>query len=111
MRRILLVGATLLFLGALTVRSKNDPLVFIFLRVDADQQVAILRPMIAPDIGVNLDSAQKTLKQGTLLRCAALTQEHSAIVEGQRARVSELMLDCGQHKFIVKGLDFSPRTK
>ena len=34
-----------------------------------------------------------------------------AIVEGQVAKVIDLVLDCGDQKFVVKGLDFSQRTK
>jgi len=111
MPRALIGGIALLFCGILNARSKPDPLMFVFLRVDADQQVALLRPMIAPEIGVDLDSDVNTIKSGTVLRCAAISQEHSAVVDGQPARVTELMLDCGEHRFIVRGLDFSPRAK
>jgi len=110
-RRILITGATLLFCGALTARTKPDPLVFVFLRLDPKEGVALLRPVIAPDIGVQLDSGSRTLKSGTVLRCQAITCEHPAIVEGQVAKVIDLVLDCGDQKFIVKGLDFSQRTK
>jgi len=110
MRRAFVAGASLLFGGVLTARSKPDPLTFVFLRVDPDQQVALLRPMIPPDIGVALDSDVNTIKSGTVLRCSAVSQQHSAIVEGQPARVTELTLACGDHKFIVRGLEFSPRA-
>src|SRR6266568_8847077 len=98
MRRILIGGIALLLCGVITARSlpaparKSDPLVFVFLRVDRSQDVAILRPMIAPDIGVQLDSGPRTLQPGTVLRCEASAREHSAIVEGQVAKVSDLML-------------------
>ncbi len=95
----------------MTVRGKTDPLVFVFLRVDRAQDVAILRPMIAPDIGVQLDSGPRELEPGTVLQCAASVREHPAIVEGQVAKVSDLVLDCGDHKFVVKTLEFSPRAK
>lgn len=107
MRRAFLAGALLVFWGAITAHSKPDPLVFVFVRVDPAQDVAILRPMIAPDIGVQLDSGSRELKRGTVLRCTTSTREHPAIVESKVATVSELQLDCGDHKFVVKGLDFS----
>ena len=65
--------------------------------------------MIAPDIGVQLDSGPKELKRGTVLRCEASVRDHPAIVEDQLAHVSEPRLDCGDRKFIIKILDFSPR--
>jgi len=82
---------------------------FVFLRVDYEQDIAILRPMIAPDIGVQLDSGPRELKPGTVLRCAAAPREHDAIVETRIAKVTDLMLDCGDHKFVVKTIDFAPR--
>jgi hypothetical protein len=122
MRRIFIGGLLFLLYGGITGRSKPapagkpDPLVFVFLRVDPAQDVAILRPMIAPDIGVQLDSGPRELKRGTVLHCTTSTRERPAIVDGQTAQVSELVLDClpagkagGDHKFVVKGLDFSAR--
>jgi len=79
--------------------------------VDRAQDIAILRPMIAPDIGVQLDSGERKLNPGTVLRCEASVREHPAIVEDQIAHVSELMLDCGDRKFIIKTLDFSPHAR
>ena len=111
MRRVFIVGITLLLCGVISARSKPEPLVFVFLRVDRERDVAILRPMIAPDIGVQLDSGPRTLQPGTVLRCEASAREHSAIVEGQVAKVSDLMLDCGNNKFVVKTLEFSPLAK
>jgi hypothetical protein len=58
-------GAILLLAGAIAVRGlpaapgKAESLLFVFLRVDHEQDVAILRPMIAPDIGVQLDSGPR----------------------------------------------------
>ena len=109
MRRALIGGTLLLFYGAIAARSKTDPLMFVFLRVDHEQDVAILRPMISPDIGVQLDSGPRELKPGTVLRCAAALREHDAIVETRIAKVTDLMLDCGDHKFVVKTIDFAPR--
>jgi hypothetical protein len=122
MRRILTVGIALVLCGVVAARnmpvpaSKTDLFVFVFLRVDHDQHLAILRPMIAPDIGVQLDSGPRELKRGTVLHCTTSTRERPAIVDGQTAQVSELVLDClpagkagGDHKFVVKGLDFSAR--
>ncbi len=111
MRRVFIGGITLLLCGVISARSKPEPLVFVFLRVDRERDVAILRPMIAPDIGVQLDSGPRTLQPGTVLRCEASAREHSAIVEGQVAKVSDLMLDCGNNKFVVKTLEFSPLAK
>ncbi len=111
MRRILTGGIALLLCGVITAHSKPDPLIFVFLRVDRTQDVAILRPMIAPDIGVQLDSGPRELKPGTVLQCAASLREHDAIVETKIAKITDLVLDCGEHKFVVKSLDFSPRAK
>lgn len=111
MAKALITGALLMVFGAIVARSKNDPLVFVFLRVDRDQGVVYLRPMIAPDIGVQLDSGPRELKRGTLLHCTTSMREHPAIIEDQKATISELLLECGDHKFVVKGLDFSQRTK
>ena len=111
MRRVFIGGITLLLCGVISARSKPEPLVFVFLRVDRERDVAILRPMIAPDIGVQLDSGPRTLQPGTVLRCEASAREHSAIVEGHVAKVSDLMLDCGNNKFVVKTLEFSPHAK
>jgi len=111
MRRTVIGGVVLLLSGVISARSKTDPLVFVFLRVDRVQDVAILRPMIAPDIGVQLDSGPRELKPGAVLQCSSSLREHDAIVETKIAKVTDLMLDCGDHKFVVKSLDFSPRGK
>src|SRR5260370_40501773 len=109
MRRVFIGGIALLLCGGISARSKNDPLMFVFLRVDREQDVAVLRPMIAPDIGVQLDSGPRELKPGTVLQCAAALRDHDAIVETQIAKVTELVLNCGDRKFVVKTIDFSPR--
>ena len=111
MRRIFIGGVLLLLCGAIAARSKTEPLVFVFLRVDREQDLALLRPMIAPDIGVQLDSGPAKLEQGTVLRCDVSAREHAAIVEGQVGKVSEMVLDCGDRKFVVKTVDFRPRGK
>src|SRR6266403_5286759 len=100
MRRVFIGGIVLLLCGGISARSKSDPLMFVFLRVDHQQDVAILRPMIAPDIGVQLDSGSRELKPGTVLRCASSVREHDAIVETRISTVTDLMLDCGDHKFV-----------
>ncbi len=117
MRRILIGGIALLLCGGISARTKpaaaakSDPLMFVFLRVDREHDVAILRPMIAPDIGVQLDSGPRELKAGAVLCCASSVREHDAIVETQIAKVTDLVLDCGDHKFVVKTIDFSPHGK
>jgi len=111
MRRAFLAGLVLLSAGVIAAREKTEPLVFVFLRVERGHDVAFLRPMIAPDIGVQLISGPSKPDPGTVLRCAPSTHTQPAIVEGQVASISELVLACGDHKFIVKGLDFSQRTK
>ncbi len=111
MRRALIGGVLLLLCGSMAARSKTESLLFVFLRVDHEQDVAILRPMIAPDIGVQLDSGPSRLEPGTVLQCEASARAHDAIVEGQLGKVSELILNCGDHKFVVKTLDFSSRAK
>jgi hypothetical protein len=117
MRRILIGGILLLVCGVITalslpaVAGKGDPLMFVFVRVDREQGVAILRPMIALDIGVQLDSGRRDLKPGTVLRCAESSRTHDAIVETQISTISEMLLDCGDYKFVVKTLDFSPHSK
>jgi len=111
MRRAFISGGVLLLCGAIAARSKNEPLLFVFLRVDHEHDIAILRPMIAPDIGVQLDSGTPQIAPGTVLTCEMLAREHDAIVEGQVGKVSEVMLDCRDHKFVVKTLDFRPQRK
>jgi hypothetical protein len=111
MRRIFIGAIGLLLSAVVAARSRTEPLVFVFLQVDREQDVAILRPMIAPDIGVQLDSGPRELKPGTVLQCASSLREHDAIVESQIAKVTDLMLDCEDHKFVVKSLDFNPRRK
>ena len=111
MRRILIGAVVLLLCGGIFARGKNDPLMFVFLRVDREHDVAILRPMIAPDIGVQLESGPRELKPGTVLQCWSSVREHDAIVETEIAKVTDLVLDCGDHKFVVKALDFSPQAK
>jgi hypothetical protein len=111
MRRILIRGIALLLCGAIAARNKPEPAVFVFLRVDIEQGVAVLRPMIAPDIGVQLDSGPRLLDPGTVLRCQSSERTHEAIVEGQVGKISELTLDCGEHKFVVKTLYFSASAR
>jgi hypothetical protein len=111
MRRIVISGTVLLLCGAIGARGKTESLLFVFLRVDHKQDIAILRPMIAPDIGVQLDSGPRQLAPGTVLTCEMLPREHDAIVEGQVGKVSEIVLNCGEHKFVVKTLDFTPLRK
>ncbi len=109
MRRVFIGGIVLLLCGVISAHTKTEPLVFVFLRVDPAQDVAILRPMIAPDIGVQLDSGPRELKPGTVLQCATSLRDHDAIVESQIAKITDLVLNCGDHKFVVKTIDFSPR--
>ena len=109
MRRVFIGGIALLLCGAIAARSKTEPLLFVFLRVEHEQNLAILRPMIAPDIGVQLDSGPSTLERGAVLRCMSSQRDHDAIVEGHIAKVSDLLLDCGDQKFVVKTLDFRPQ--
>jgi hypothetical protein len=111
MRRALIAGAFLLLCGAIAARSKTESPLFVFLRVDHEHDIAILRPMIAPDIGVQLDSGPRQLAPGTVLTCEMLPRDHDAIVEGQVSKVSEIVLNCGEHKFVVKTLDFRPQRK
>ena len=100
-----------MFGGAIAARSKTEPLVFVFLRVDQAKGLAILRPMIAPDIGAQWASGAYELKSGTALQCVPVTRDHHAIVEGQTTTVTELTLDCGAARFVVKGLDFNRQTQ
>ena len=111
MRRALISGGVLLLCGAIAARSKTESLLFVFLRVDHAEGIAILRPMIAPDIGVQLDSGPPQIAPGTVLNCEMVAREHDAIVEGQVGKVAEILLDCGDHKFVVKTLDFRPQRK
>jgi hypothetical protein len=111
MRRAFIGGTLLLFCAAIAARSRTEPLLFVFLRVDREKDIAILRPMIAPDIGVQLDSGPHHLEPGTVLTCGMVAREHDAIVEGQVGKISEIVLDCGEHKFVVKTLDFRPQRK
>ena len=111
MGRAFIAGILLVLSGAVAVRGKTESLMFVFLQVDHAKDIAILRPMIAPDIGVQLDSGPRQLAPGTVLTCEMLPREHDAIVEGQVGKVSEIVLNCGEHKFVVKTLDFAPNTK
>ena len=111
MRRIAIGGIALLLCGGISARSKRDLLMFVFLRVDHQRDIAILRPMIAPDIGVQLDSGPRELKPGAVLQCRSSVREHDAIVESRIAKVTDLMLDCGERKFVVKTVEFSPSAK
>jgi hypothetical protein len=111
MRRALIAGTLLVLSGAIAAHSKTESLLFVFLRVDHEHDIAILRPMIAPDIGVQLDSGPRQLAPGTVLKCEMVPREHDAIVEGQVSKVSEILLNCGEHNFVVKTLDFAPIRK
>jgi len=111
MHRVFTVGMLLLVCGAATARRKQEPVVLVFLGVDREQGVAYLRPLIAPDIGVHLDSGPRDVKPGTILRCATSDREYPAIVEGQVAKITDLVLDCGENKFVVKGIDFAPGAR
>jgi len=111
MRRVLIGGMVLLVCGAVAARSKTESLVFVFRGVDRTQEVAILRPVIAPDIGVQLDSGLSKLERGTVLNCQVFAREHTAIVDGQGSKISEMLLDCGDHTFVVKALDFTQRAR
>ena len=97
--------------AAIAVRSNTESLLFVFLRVDHEHDIAILRPMIAPDIGVQLASGNPQLAPGTVLTCEMVSREHDGIIEGQVGKVAEILLDCGDHKFVVKTLDFRPQRK
>ena len=109
MRRVFIGGIALLLCRVIAARSKTEPLIFVFLCVEHEQNLAILRPMIAPDIGVQLDSGPSTLERGAVMRCTSSQRDHDAIVEGQIAKVSDLLLDCSDQKFVVKTLDFRPQ--
>ncbi len=67
--------------------------------------------MVAADIGVQFDSGSRDVKPGTILRCTTSDREHQAIVEGLAAKVTDLVLDCGENKFVVKGIDFAPGAR
>lgn len=108
---LLLVCLAIRTRGVPAARSKPESLLFVFLRVDRQRDIVILRPMLAPDIGVQLDSGPRSLTTGTVLTCQMVQREHDGIVEGQLSKVSELILDCGDHKFVVKTLDFSPQRR
>jgi hypothetical protein len=109
MRRVFLAGAALLLAGVIAAREKAEPVFFLFVRVNREKEVVVLRPMISPDIGVQLVAGAPKLDPGMVFRCVPSTHEQAALVDGQVASVSELILDCGDHKFLVKGLDFSQR--
>ena len=111
MQRIFTAGMLLLLCGAATARRKQEPVVLVFLGVDRERDVAYLRPLVAADIGVQFDSGSRDVKPGTILRCTTSTREYSAIVEGATAKVTDLVLDCGENKFVVKGIDFAPGAR
>jgi hypothetical protein len=107
----LLLGYAIAARSLLAVAGKTKSLVFLFRGVDHKQDLAILHPLVAPDIGVQLDSGPRNLDRGSVLTCEAQLREHPGIVEGQPAKVSDLLLDCGDHKFVVKNLDFNPNPQ
>jgi hypothetical protein len=111
MRRTFIAGAALALCCAISARTKPEPLTFVFLHVDRAQGVAYLRPMIAPDIAVQLTSGSQRLERGAVLRCEQSTQTQPAVVDGQISTISELVLACGEQRFVVKGLDFTQRNK
>src|SRR5438270_7203019 len=111
MRRALISGGVLLLSATIAASSKTEPLLFVFQGVDHEHGIAILRPMIAPDIGVQLNSGPRHLAPGTVLTCEMVGREHDAIIEGQAAKVTDVLLDCGDDKFVVKTLDFRPQRK
>ena len=123
MRRIIIGGIVLLLGGAILARGllavaelpaaagKAETLVFIFRGLDEAENVAILRPMIAPDIGVQFDKGPAKLERGAVLQCQPSTREHDALIDGQISKISELVLTCGDHQFVVKGLDFTQRLR
>ena len=106
---LLLPCLAILARGVPAAGSQPESLLFVFLSVDRHRDIAILRPMIAPDIGVQLDSGPRSLTNGTVLTCQMVERQHDSIVEGQLSKVGELVLDCGDHKFVIKTLDFSPQ--
>jgi hypothetical protein len=109
MRRALVAALILSFCGAIAARERTESLIFVFIRVDREKDIAVLRPMIAPDIGVQLVADAPHLDPGSVLRCVPSTHAQAAIVDGQVATISELVLACDDHKFIVKGLEFVQR--
>jgi hypothetical protein len=111
MQRIFTAGILLLLCGAATARRKQEPVVLVFLGVGRERDVTYLRPLVAADIGVQFDSGSRDVKPGTILRCTTSDREYPAIVEGAAAKVTDLVLDCGENKFVVKGIDFAPGVK
>jgi hypothetical protein len=111
MQRTFIAGIFLLLCGVATARRKQEPVVLVFLGVDRERDVAYLRPLVAPDIGVHLDSGSRDVQPGTILRGTTSAREYSATVEGQVAKVTDLVLDCGETKFVVKGIDFAPGAR
>src|SRR5258707_9558044 len=91
MRRIVIGGMALLLGGAIAARGKTESLLFVFLRVDHKQDVAILRPMIAPDIGVQLDSGPGQL---TPARCSRARCFRANTTPSSRARSARSARSC-----------------
>src|SRR5260370_40830257 len=102
MRRIVICGMALLLGGAIVARGKTESLLFVFLRVDHEQDVAILRPMIAPDIGVQLDSGPRQLAPGIVLTCEMVAREHDATVEGQVGKGTDAVANLHEHRVVVR---------
>jgi hypothetical protein len=123
MQRTFIGGISLLLGGAIftpvlpvttplsAVPGKTETLFFVFRGLDQAENVAILRPMIAPDIGVQLGKGPTRLERGAVLQCQPLTREHDALIDGQISKISELVLVCGDRQFVVKGLDFTQRLR
>lgn len=63
----------------------------------------ILRPMIAPEVGVTVEAGAPIAKYD-VLRCAPGTRERTFSLDGVSHTVTELTLDCGPTKLVVKGI-------
>jgi hypothetical protein len=106
-----IVGAADEGTAAIAAQSKTDSLVLAFRGLDRQQELAILHPVIAPDIGVQLQAGPRKLERGAVLNCKASARTRSAIVESEIGQFSEMGLECGDHKFVVTAIDFDPRAK
>lgn len=84
---------------------------FVFRGVDQKSGVAVLAPLVAPAIGVQLDSGPRKIERGEVLHCRPEMRTHAAIIEGEPATVSEQILCCGdgdeQRVLVVKGIIFA----
>jgi hypothetical protein len=68
--------------------------------------VAVLRPMMSPRIGVQLMEGPREISAHEILVCKPGVERHSGTVDGKPAVVSIFTLTCDKRKFAVQSVEF-----